>query len=89
MTQTNEDFLNRVVKKVIPTGKEIPDDMNHPDFAKRVIENAPNTVPAYYEYDANRAIKDFLFEQTDIAKQIRSLINEIDKRGIGHERKGE
>ena len=89
MTQINEDFLNRVVKKVVPTGKEIPDDMNHPDFAKRVIENAPNTVPAYYEYDANRAIKDFLFEQTDIAKQIRSLINEIDKRGIGHERKGE
>lgn len=89
MTPTNEEFLNRVVKKVVPTGKEIPEDMNHPDFAKRVIENSPNTVPAYYEYDANRAIKDFLFEQTDIAKQIRKLINEIDKGGIGYERKGE
>ncbi len=27
MTQTNEDFLNRVTKKVVPTGKEIPDNM--------------------------------------------------------------
>jgi hypothetical protein len=88
MTQTNEDFLNRVVKKVVPTGKEIPDDMNHPDFAKRVIENAPNTVPAYFEYDANKAIKDFLFEQTDIAKQLRKMIEELEKKGYKDERKG-
>ena len=88
MTQTNEDFLNRAVKKIVSTGKEIPDDMNHPDFAKRVIENAPNTVPAYFEYDANRAIKDFLFEQTDIAKQLRKLIEQVEKKGLDNERKG-
>lgn len=88
MTPTNEDFLNRIVKKVVPSGKEIPEDMNHPDFAKKVIENGPNTVPPYFEYDANRAIKDFLFEQTDVAKQLRKLIDEIEKKGIGNERKG-
>jgi len=88
MTQTNEDFLNRAVKKIVSTGKEIPDDMKDPDFAKRVIENAPNTVPAYFEYDANRAIKDFLFEQTDIAKQLRKLIEQVEKKGLDNERKG-
>lgn len=88
MTQINEDFLNRIVRDVIPSEKEIPNDINHPEFSKRVIENAPNTLPQYFEYDADRAIRNFLFEHTDIAKELKKMIEELGKKGYKDERKG-
>jgi hypothetical protein len=68
--------LDDVVEKLFgyTAYSETEKDVNHIDFIKKAIKNAPNTVSRYYEYSSDRAIKDFLFEQTDIAKQLKKIM---------------
>lgn len=72
--------LDEVVKKLFGHNAytETEKDVNHIDFIKKAIKNAPNTVSKYYEHSSDRAIKDFLFEHTDIAIQIKKLMEKLD-----------
>ena len=44
------------------------------EFMKHSIKDAPSVLNHYHEYTSDDAIKDFLFEQTDLAKQLKKLM---------------
>ena len=74
MTQILED----AVKKLFGYNQE-KHDINSVDFMKKSIKDSPNTVGQYYEYGSDRAIKDFLFEQSDIAKQLKKIMERVNE----------
>lgn len=71
--------IDDVVKKLYgySVWTETEKDHNSIDFIKKAIKEGPDSVGKYYEYTADRAIKDFLFEQTDIAKQLKDIMEKL------------
>lgn len=69
--------IDDVVKKLFGHNKKINSEHNSIEFMKQSIKNAPNTISKYYDHTPDRAIKDFLFEQTDISKQLKKLMETL------------
>lgn len=49
------------------------------EFMKHCIKDAPSVLNHYHEYTSDDAIKDFLFDQTDLAKQLKSIMENINE----------
>lgn len=67
-------LIEDVVRKMFGYKQE-DFDPNSKEFAKRCIENAPNIPELNLDRDPNDVIKDYLFEQTDIAKQLKQFLD--------------
>ena len=66
--------IDNAVKKLFGYKKELSTDINSTEYMKECIKNAPDLVGKYYDYNADAAIKDFLFEHTDIAQYLKSFM---------------
>jgi len=68
--------LDKVVKDLFGHNRftEAEKVVGSMDFIRKGIKDAPNTVSKYHEYTADRAIKDFLFEQTDLARELKKIL---------------
>lgn len=70
-------LINDTVKKLFGHKQQKP-SVDSPEFIKHYIENADDVLGKYYEYTPDDAIKDALFEYTDIAKSIKNLMETRD-----------
>jgi hypothetical protein len=70
--------IDDVVKKLFGYNRE-QHDINSVEYMKKAIKDAPDRIGQYYEYGSDRAIKDFLFEQSDIAKQLQKIMEKVNE----------
>lgn len=68
--------LDKVVKKLFGKDRENY-DIHTTDYMKKCIRNAPDVIGKYKEYTSDDAIKDFLFEQTDVAKELKKIMDKF------------
>jgi hypothetical protein len=80
----NTNQIDDVVSKLFGAKKKQIDDVNHPDFAKFAIEQAPDVIGKYFEYTADRAVRDFLFEHSEIGIQLKKIMDQIEKMKSGN-----
>jgi hypothetical protein len=76
------NLINNVVEKIFGE-EQIPSDYNHPDFAKKVFENAPSLISRYHECTPEQLINECLFEYTEVAQELKKY---MDKVKLGYER---
>lgn len=69
-----KEVISDTVEKLFGE-EQIPKDVNHPDFIKLFIKNSPNIRELNHDRTANDIIGDFLFEQTDIAKELKKALD--------------
>ena len=69
-------MIDQVVKKLFGHNRNTH-DINTVDYMKMSMKNAPDVIGQYYEYTADKAIKNFLFEQTDVAKQLKKIMDKV------------
>jgi hypothetical protein len=65
-------LIDEVVSRAFGYGME-KYDINSVEYMKQSIKNAPGVIEKYSEYTPDEAIKDALFEYTDIAKYLKNL----------------
>lgn len=69
--------INSAVKKLFGYNME-KHDINSKEFMLQSFKNTDSTCSKYYEQTADRAIKDFLFEHSDIAIELKKLMEKLD-----------
>lgn len=71
--------IEDAVKKLFGVGKKEVTDVYSEDFPKFAIEQAPNVIGKYYEYDADKAIREFLFENSQLGKELKKIMDKIER----------
>ena len=66
-------LIESSVKKLFGYNHE-KHDINSVEFMKQAIKDAPSVLNHYHEYGSDEAIKDFLFEQTDLSKELKKIL---------------
>lgn len=76
MIQTDD-----VVKKLFGHNRWTEEEKDHNSvaFIKKAIKEGPDAIGYHYEQTAAGAIKDFLFEQTDVAKQLKEMMEKLNE----------
>lgn len=69
-------LIDKVVSNMFGYSRDEKDIQSF-EFMKQCIKNAPNTVSQYYDKTPNQLINEFLFEQTDIAKQLKEIMEKV------------
>jgi hypothetical protein len=75
--------IDNVITKLFGVGKKEVTDVYSPDFPKFAIEQAPNVIGKYFEYDSDKAIREFLFENSDIGKELKKIMDKIERLKAG------
>lgn len=76
-------LIDDTVKKLF--GPSTSEDPNSRDFMEEAFKDTDNICAAYFEQTPDSSIKDFLFEQTDLAKMLKRYIEEKKNGSIKEE----
>lgn len=75
-------LIDKVVKDLFGEEK-VPTDINDPKFVELALKAAPDVLARYHEYTPERAINEFLFEYSELGKELKKIMDQLDKTKNG------
>lgn len=71
------DRIDKVIDKLFGNGKKEVTDVYDPSFMKFAIEQAPNVIGKYHDYDSDKAVREFLFENSELGKELQKILDKL------------
>lgn len=69
--------IDRAIDKLFGNRKKEVDDVYSPEFPKFAIEQAPNVIGKYLNYNSDKAVREFLFENSELGKELQKILDKL------------